>query len=192
MWATTLFDHAQPWVTWGAAIAVTGLAAGTDAARRRIPNWLTLPAFGLGVVHAVYVGGGGGLADSLSAALLLALPYVFLFVFAGGGAGDAKLMGAVGAWLGLVSGAIALAAVSLSGVVFALAFALGRGRMAEVVANVTGVAKGCLAPVFARGSVRDASFALPGGEGDRLRMPYGLAIFAGVCLAAGGEMLWRT
>ena len=75
------------------------------------------------------------MCDALAACVMLALPYVVLFVFAGGGAGDAKLMGAIGTWLGLVNGVVALAAVAASGILLAVAFALARRRLLVVLMN---------------------------------------------------------
>src|SRR5687768_7423149 len=113
MWATTLQNHPSPLLQWGAVLGATAVAAFTDSRARRIPNWLTGPVLAAGLIQAVVVGGGAGLADSLAAMLMLALPYIVLFLFAGGGAGDAKLMGALGSWLGLVQGAVVLGLVAL-------------------------------------------------------------------------------
>ena len=41
-----------------------------------------------------------------SGALLLGIPFVILFLIAGGGAGDAKMMAAIGAWVGAALAAL--------------------------------------------------------------------------------------
>ena len=58
---------------------------------------------------------------------MLALPFVVLFVLASGGAGDAKMMGAIGTWLGVKGGAIALIAVLLAGAFCGMGYALDDG-----------------------------------------------------------------
>ena len=75
------------------------------------------------------------------ACLVVSLPFVLLFVFAGGGAGDAKLMGAVGAWLGLGSGIVALGSVCAAGVAFAVVHALSRNRLRAALSNMAGLAR---------------------------------------------------
>ncbi len=48
---------------WAAAFLF--LAVERDVREHRIPNWLTMPAFGLAVVHAAWVGGVAGTGASL-------------------------------------------------------------------------------------------------------------------------------
>lgn len=72
----------------------------TDVRTRRIPNWITVPVFGLGVLVHTIMGGMAGFQFSL---LGFATGFGVLFVlwwFGGGGGGDVKMMGALGAWLG--------------------------------------------------------------------------------------------
>ena len=85
---------------WFGAFALAGAACWFDVRTRRIPNWLTFPAAALGLVAATVAHGGHGTVSS-AAGLLVGLALFFpLFVLKGLGAGDVKLMGALGAWLG--------------------------------------------------------------------------------------------
>ena len=94
-------DEKTTVIQWGIVIGASLVAAVFDARRNRIPNVLTIPLLLLGVTSSIFFGGLSGLAQSVGACILLALPFVLLFIFANGGAGDAKLMGAIGAWIGL-------------------------------------------------------------------------------------------
>ncbi|MBL8826274.1 MAG: prepilin peptidase [Planctomycetaceae bacterium] len=75
---------------------------------KKLPNWLTVPGFAVGVlfhaVRGVMVGGWWGLGSELLDCLGgFATGFGILLVMwlvGTGGAGDVKLMGALGAWLG--------------------------------------------------------------------------------------------
>ena len=191
MWLTTLYEHPTPSLQWGTVLGASLVAAFWDLRSRRIPNLLTFPLVLGGWAASASFSGGAGLVDSLAATVLLAAPFVLLFVFAGGGAGDAKLMGGLGAWLGTVNGLVVLLAVCVCGMVLAVIAAARKRRLGAVLGNVSGAMIGLLQPVFGVGSLRDAGRLMPAaGEGQQ--MPYGLAIFAGTAVAAGGLWLCRT
>jgi len=85
---------------WYCTFGFTLIAAWTDLRDRRIPNWLTIPGIFAGVALNSYLRGWHGTKASLEGAglaLLVLLPLVLLRAL---GAGDWKLMGAVGAFLG--------------------------------------------------------------------------------------------
>jgi prepilin peptidase CpaA len=190
-WATTLEAHPWPLIQWGTVIGASLIAAMNDARSRRIPNWLTAPLFVSGLAVQTSLAGAGGALESSASAIMLATPYILLFLFAGGGAGDAKLMGGIGAWLGFAQGAVALMSVALVGVLFAVLYARSKHRLREVGANLSSGSKAMIAPLFGAGSIRDVATHLPKPR-EGLRMPYGIAIFAGVLLAAAGRYLWST
>ena len=190
MWALTLWNEGSPSLQWGVVISVSLLAAVVDVAWRRIPNLLVGPIWVGGLVWAAWVGGPPALGDAFVAGVMLAAPYILLFLFAGGGAGDAKLMGAIGAWLGLVNGTVALCCVSLAGVVLGIAFALAKKRLRTVGANLAGARWRLLLLAF--GPDRWSLVRDPLVDSGMLKIPYGLAIFAGVCAAATGVLLWRA
>jgi prepilin peptidase CpaA len=87
---------------WVLTIGLTVLAGCVDFRTHRIPNWLTVPALCAGVSLRAVLGGWPGALTALEGAglaLILLLPLVLMRAL---GAGDWKLMGAVGAFLGPV------------------------------------------------------------------------------------------
>jgi prepilin peptidase CpaA len=144
-----------------AAVAVT-VAVVTDLRRRRIPNWLTGAALAVGLLGGLWIGGpAGGLTSLAGAALGLVLLLPF-YAVRGMGAGDVKLLAAVGALLGPQ----ALLPVAFYG-------ALAGGVLSLLVMARSGV----LAP-FALRLVTLRRW--PGLTG--AKAPYGVAIAAGVYL----------
>ena len=105
-----------------------------DLRSYRLPDWLTLPLIGAGVVYAYF--GDLGLLRSVSGA---ALGYGSLWALAeywrrvkereGIGLGDAKLLAAGGAWLGAASLPVILLIASALGLLYA-GFASARSRSA--------------------------------------------------------------
>jgi prepilin peptidase CpaA len=180
----------MPLVQWGVVIGASLAAAVCDLAVRRIPNWLTAPVLVGGLGWSIYVGGLAGLGDAVVSCIVLALPYVLLFLLAGGGAGDAKLMGAIGTWLGFVNGIVVLCTVSVSAIVLAVGMAVAGRRLRPVLLNLGCILCGALLVILGRGKLRDRQEFMP-GTADMQKMPYGIAILAGVCLAAGGVLWWR-
>jgi len=98
--------YSNTWnLAWTLVLAILSLsvaivAGWLDWRSRRIPNWLTVPALGAGLVVNTLAWRWAGTKAALEGAglgLALLLPFVLL---RGLGAGDWKLMGALGAWLG--------------------------------------------------------------------------------------------
>jgi len=151
--------------------AVVLAAAATDLRTRRIPNWLTLPAMAAGLaVNALE----SRLAPSLSG-MLAGLGVYFLFFTLGfRGAGDGKLMGAVGAFVGWPQIASVIVLVALLGGLAALAVAWRHGAVARVVRSAASIlldlARFRWTELRARGDFR--------AEG-ALRLPHAPVIAAG-------------
>lgn len=193
MWIMTLWEHSTPPVQWGVVISASLVAAVCDVRTRRIPNLLSGSVLVAGFAWAAVTGGWAGLADALAGGCLLAFPFVLLFAIGGGGAGDAKLMGALGSWLGLVNGSIALVAVLLSGGVLAIGFSLAAKRFRRLLSNLARIALHAVTAVYVVVIGRKLSGApspLPKLH-EMQTMPYGMGIFIGVCIAAGGVFSWR-
>ena len=175
-------------IQWGAVLGASLVAAGWDLRSRRIPNLLTLPLFFTGVAWNVAFAGLGGAASSLGGALIAALPFVLLYVYVGGGAGDAKLMGAVGAWLGLAQGVAVLLLVVIAGAVLGLAQAAWQKKFRYTTGRMGQLAQVWLGSI----AVGQRPVVAPLDNTAPLQMPYGVSIFSGVALAALGVMLWNA
>ncbi|HEY1297268.1 MAG TPA: prepilin peptidase [Chloroflexota bacterium] len=120
----------------GCAVSVAGLAAVTDVWSRRIPNWVTFGTLLLGVVLNTWLHGAEGLVGAVAgAALGLALLLPF-YAMGAVGAGDVKLLGALGALLGPQALLwVALYAAIVCGVRSAFILAR-RGRLSATVNEI--------------------------------------------------------
>jgi len=190
-WLLGITDGSMTIFQWGVVIGASLVAALGDVRQRRIPNALTFPLLLVGLIWATWIGGFSGLAGAVGACLLLALPYVLLFVFAGGGAGDAKLMGAIGAWLGLKQGMLVLLCVAVAGIVLAIVKAIAQRRLKFVLTNVYISCYTFVVCVAGSRRIRPAERTDDNaGQSGGLEVPYGVAICAGVCAAAAVVGLW--
>jgi prepilin peptidase CpaA len=176
---------------WGLVVCASLVAMVIDVRSRRIPNLLTLPLLVAGLGVAAATRGWGGLADAIAGGLLLGVPYVALFLFAGGGGGDAKLMAAIGAWVGFASGVVVLLAVLISGAVLGLAYAAARGRLKPVMNNMRVIGQGLARTAGGMQTPGEAAALMP-DQAAMLKMPYGVAICVGVCAAAAKVLLWNS
>jgi prepilin peptidase CpaA len=76
------------------------IASISDIRSFRIPNWLTYSALAVGLSYFTIVGGYEGFLFSLAGAGTGVALLIGPFLFGGTGAGDVKLMGAVGSIIG--------------------------------------------------------------------------------------------
>jgi prepilin peptidase CpaA len=76
------------------------IAAYSDYRWKRIPNIITLPSIAAGLLIHGIQGGWSGLYFSLAGLILGAGLFVIFYLLGGIGAGDVKLMGAIGSFLG--------------------------------------------------------------------------------------------
>jgi prepilin peptidase CpaA len=154
-------------------VLFTGLAAAvvTDVRTRRIPNWLTGAIAGAGFGLAC----GGGTVTPLQAVLGLLAGLLLMMpghVIGATGAGDVKLMAAIGSVVGpeMVFRAFLYSAVA--GGVFAVIVAVRRGRLA---ATLQDAGRLVTAPAGARETIESPARAN--------RFAYGPAIAAGTLVS---------
>ena len=149
-------------------------AAWTDYRSRRIPNVLTMTGLAVALVLRGFVG-PEAIIEGLVGALLafvLTLPLLMLGVMGGG---DAKLLMAIGAFMGPRHFLWAGALIAIIGGMMAVVDAGRRGALLPVLYNCGEIMKHW-ATFGRRGANR--SFASVGA----LTIPYGIAIAAGALL----------
>lgn len=157
------------------AMVLAAVAGGMDWRSRRIPNWLTVPGLLVGIAVNTWLAGWSGAKSSLLGAglgLALLLPFVLVRSL---GAGDWKLVGALGAFLGpshLLD--VLLATVLIAGVM-AVALIIWKGRVRQTFRNMLHI----LGAFF--------SFHLPGPQvsldsKESLKIPFGVAVAVAVIL----------
>ena len=116
--------------------ALLTLACITDLRTRRIPNALTFSAVAGALLFHVITGGASAAGWSMAGACVGALLFLPMFALRGMGAGDVKLLAAVGAWLGPGQVAIVALATSLVGGVMAVVVALAYGYLRKALTNL--------------------------------------------------------
>lgn len=112
------------------------LACITDLRTRRIPNVLTFSAAALAVLFHLTTGGVTAAGWSLAGYALGALLFFPMFALRGMGAGDVKLLAAIGAWLGPGQVAVVALVTSVAGGLLGLAVALGYGYLKTALSNL--------------------------------------------------------
>ncbi len=151
------------------ALALALVAGWTDWRSRRIPNWLTVPGLVVGILLNLLASGWPGVKASLLGAglgLLVLFPFVMLRSL---GAGDWKLAGALGAFVGpdamltLLMGSIFMAGA------MALALVIYKRRFKQTVRNIGSMLASLL------------TFRMPSAEvsldnPESLKVPYGVAL----------------
>jgi prepilin peptidase CpaA len=112
------------------------LACVSDLRTRRIPNVLTVSAAGAALLFHATTGGWSAAGWSLAGLFVGALLFFPMFALRGMGAGDVKLLAAVGAWLGPGQVATVALATSIAGGVIAVVVALAHGYLKKALTNL--------------------------------------------------------
>jgi prepilin peptidase CpaA len=116
-------------------------AAMFDFRERRIPNWLALTGVLAGIGLNGFVYEAPGLWMALKGMGLAMLVYFPLWLIRGMGAGDVKLMGAIGAIVGPSNWLGVLALTCVFGAVAGLVLMVAKGRCGATLANIWKILK---------------------------------------------------
>jgi prepilin peptidase CpaA len=171
-----IFD--MPTVLNSALMPLVLVAAAYDLRFRRIPNWLNLSGVITGFGVNILLSGRHGFAAASLGLLCALLVYVPLYLIRGMGAGDVKLMAAVGAvvgpgnWLGVF-----LATAITGGIVSLLVIAFKK-RFHQTFWNLAVIGVELLH--FRAPSASEERLDIRHSEA--LRLPHGAVIAAG-CIA---------
>ena len=153
-----------------AFLALILLAGASDLRTRRIPNALTVS--GLGVALALRGATGvEPLASGLAGALIAFVPAALLVVAGGLGGGDAKLLAAVGAFVGPAGLPTALFVTAVVGGAMGAVVVVRRGALGATISRCRAI----VARVTGTSSEPLPRLGTPGA----IAIPYGVAIGAG-------------
>ena len=164
-----------------AAVVFAGAACVTDLRNGRIPNVLTFGAILLAFIVHASMPQGHGLVHVTSGTLVGLAVFFPFFALGGMGAGDVKLMAAIGAWLGPMLAVFTALYGAIAGGVMALVVALSAGYLKTALGNLWRMVMHWrvhgLEPV--------PELTLAGNRGPRLA--YAVPIFVGLLVT-----LWRA
>jgi prepilin peptidase CpaA len=119
-----------------AIIMLAIVASVADLRTRKLPNRLTFGAAAAGLLFALVRAGLPGLGWSAGGWLVAVLLFLPFFALRGLGAGDVKLLGAFGAWLGPQNAIYLALFTGLAGGVMALVVVLLRGYLLKAFSNL--------------------------------------------------------
>lgn len=163
-------------------------AAVYDVRYRRIPNWLTVSGVLVGIALNSFLFGWAGLRISLLGLAVAFGVYFVLYALHAMGAGDVKMMAAVGAMVGWEDWFGIFVFTAILGGVAALVLVLARGRFKRTVFNVS----------FILSEMKSGRPAYLGKEeldvrsSKALGLPHGAVIAVGTLLFLGVSSYFTT
>ena len=118
------------------AASLAAVACAWDVRTARIPNWLTFGAAAAGMVFHLATGGSGSAGHAVAGWGLGLLLFLGTFLLGGMGAGDVKLVAALGAWLGPTQVFWLSVYTYIAGGVLALVVSLATGYLGQASRNL--------------------------------------------------------
>ena len=173
------------WLVTG-VVLVPGilLASWIDYAKRKVPNWLNASLIVLGFAAQAYFYGSRGVANG-ALGLLVGLGVLMVpWLMHGMGAGDVKLMAAIGVWFGPWMTLLAFALGAIIGGGVAVIMIVSTGRLRHALGNLN--------VIWVKVQSRDTLFSEFGSAksfGDTSQLlPYGVPLTAGSLIILAGHI----
>jgi len=148
------------------------IAVITDMRFQKIPNWLTYPSIIIGMIYHTGIRGHDGLFFSIGGAGVGILVLSFFYLMGGIGAGDVKLMGAVGGFLGPKGTFIAFLFTSIVGGIYSLMLMVLHGYLKQAAVKYGAIIKTLAFP-------RKMVYIPSPKREEKPRLRYGIAIALG-------------
>ena len=158
-------------------LVIVGLAALIDVRTRRIPNALTFGGAGVALAYHGWAAGLPGLGRSAAGWAVGVGLFLPLYLLRGLGAGDVKLLGVVGAWMGAMGVVWAALYTAFAGGILALVIGAWHGYLGKAFRNLW-----VMLGFWTAEGVRPYP-GLTLGDSPGPRLPYGVAIAAGTAAA---------
>jgi prepilin peptidase CpaA len=156
------------------ALIVAGVGSITDVMTRRIPNKVTYLGMMVAIAGRFALQGWHGLGSAVAGGLLAGGVFLVFFLIHAMGAGDVKLITAVGCFAGPGPAIEIVLASAIAGGIFAVIYSLWQGRLRIVLANAGKLIR------FHATVGAEVHPSLNLSNPLAARMPYGVAIAAGV------------
>jgi prepilin peptidase CpaA len=112
-------------------VGVLLIASIKDILSYKVPNWVTLPTAIIGIIWHASARGSEGFFYSLEGVVVGFALMIFFYLTGGSGAGDVKLMAAVGGFLGPKGILIAWICTSFVGGIYALILLAIKGHLTK-------------------------------------------------------------
>ena len=160
-----------------AVVLLVGAACVFDLRERRIPNALTLGSAAAGLLFALLVHGPMGFGVAVLGWIVGCALFFPFFLLGGTGAGDVKLLAAIGTWVGPVLVCWVAIYAALAGGVLAVGVSARQGYLTQSFVNLWG-----LLTFWRAAGIRP----MPGmtlRTAKSPRLPYALPIAAGALAA---------
>jgi len=161
------------------------IAAIHDIEFHKIPNWLTYPTMMIGIVGHTWTNGLEGLLFSVSGVGVGVAVLIIPYLLGGMGAGDTKLMGAVGSLLGPRAAFVAFIFTGLIGGIYALVILARYGNLKSTFKRY-----GIILKTFF--FTQKLIYIPPSREEMKPKLCYGVAIAVGTLLSVFTESLLKV
>ncbi len=162
------------------------LALIMDFRFQKIPNYITFSGTIIGIILYIITDGFSGLANGILGMIVGIALLLIPFAMRGIGGGDVKLLGAIGAFKGVLFVFNTFLASAIFGGIIALAIIVYKGKIIETLKWCFKALYKIFAFLITKGRM---NIPLGGFPAKGINYPYGLAIALGAFLILGLEVI---